>query len=117
MSRLEIEGCDRYRAPFVLEGGAIHVDGQGTLITTEECLLNRNRNPGLTREQIEDELRRYLIRERDLLRLNNKSVADATVVIRADADAQTGWVQELIQLCQQERFEKFTLRAKEEVGH
>ena len=44
---LEIEGRDRYRAPFVLEGGAIHVDGQGTLITTEECLLNRNRNPQL----------------------------------------------------------------------
>jgi agmatine deiminase len=57
---LEIERCDRYRAPFVLEGGAIHVDGQGTLITTEECLLNRNRNPDLSREQIERLLRRYL---------------------------------------------------------
>ena len=50
---IEIEGCDRYRAPFVLEGGAIHVDGQGTLITTEECLLNRNRNPQLSRDEIE----------------------------------------------------------------
>ena len=57
---LEIEGRDRYRAPFVLEGGAIHVDGQGTLVTTEECLLNRNRNPGLSREDIERLLRRYL---------------------------------------------------------
>jgi agmatine deiminase len=57
---LEIEGRDRYRAPFVLEGGAIHVDGQGTLVTTEECLLNRNRNPDLSREDIEDLLRRYL---------------------------------------------------------
>jgi len=57
---LEIEGRDRYRAPFVLEGGAIHVDGQGTLITTEECLLNRNRNPQLTRAEIEERLRRYL---------------------------------------------------------
>jgi len=57
---LEIERRDRYRAPFVLEGGAIHVDGQGTLITTEECLLNPNRNPGLTRAQIERLLRRYL---------------------------------------------------------
>jgi agmatine deiminase len=56
----EIEGADRYRAPFVLEGGAIHVDGQGTLITTEECLLNPNRNPDLTREQIETYLKRYL---------------------------------------------------------
>jgi len=57
---LEIEGRDRYRAPFVLEGGAIHVDGQGTLVTTEECLLNRNRNPQLAREEIERLLGRYL---------------------------------------------------------
>ena len=57
---LEIEGRDRYRAPFVLEGGAIHVDGQGTLITTEECLLNRNRNPQLSRAEIERRLQRYL---------------------------------------------------------
>jgi agmatine deiminase len=57
---LEVEGRDRYRAPFVLEGGAIHVDGQGTLVTTEECLLNRNRNPHLTRDDIERLLARYL---------------------------------------------------------
>jgi agmatine deiminase len=57
---LEIEACDRYRAPFVLEGGSIHVDGQGTLITTEECLLNPNRTPQLSRAEIEDRLRRYL---------------------------------------------------------
>jgi agmatine deiminase len=43
-----------------MEGGAIHVDGQGTCLTTEECLLNPNRNPHLTREQIEEQLRRYL---------------------------------------------------------
>jgi agmatine deiminase len=57
---LEIEGDDRYRAPFVLEGGAIHVDGEGTCITTEECLLNPNRNPELTREQIEANLKAWL---------------------------------------------------------
>ncbi|MFZ2507146.1 MAG: agmatine deiminase [Steroidobacteraceae bacterium] len=57
---LEIERCDRYRAPFVLEGGAIHVDGRGTLLTTEECLLNPNRNPDLRRGQIETLLQRYL---------------------------------------------------------
>jgi len=50
---LEIEGAERYRAPIVLEGGAIHVDGEGTVMATEECLLNRNRNPELAREQIE----------------------------------------------------------------
>ena len=42
---LEIEGAERYRAPLVLEGGSIHVDGEGTVLTTEECLLNPNRNP------------------------------------------------------------------------
>jgi len=57
---LEIEGADRYRTPFVLEGGAIHVDGQGTCLTTEQCLLNPNRNGKLSRLEIEETLRRYL---------------------------------------------------------
>lgn len=57
---LEIEGADRYRAPLVMEGGSLHVDGQGTLITTAECLLNTNRNPKMTREQIEACLHDYL---------------------------------------------------------
>jgi agmatine deiminase len=47
-------------APFVLEGGAITVDGAGTLVTTEQCLLNPNRNPDLSRADIEDRLRRWL---------------------------------------------------------
>jgi agmatine deiminase len=47
------EGARIYRAPLVCEGGALHVDGDGTLMTTEQCLLNPNRNPGLAREQIE----------------------------------------------------------------
>ena len=57
---LEIEALGRYRAPLVLEGGAIHVDGQGTLMTTAECLLNPNRNPELSREAIESHLKAYL---------------------------------------------------------
>lgn len=57
---LEIEGVDRYRAPLVMEGGAFHVDGQGSLITTSECLLNPNRNPKLTQAEIEALLKRYL---------------------------------------------------------
>jgi agmatine deiminase len=60
----ELEGVRRYRAPFVLEGGSIHVDGQGTCLTTEECLLNPNRNPGRTKSQLEDLLRAYLGVER-----------------------------------------------------
>ncbi|MBX7146063.1 MAG: agmatine deiminase family protein [Alphaproteobacteria bacterium] len=43
-----------FKAPLITEGGAIHVDGQGTLITTESCLLNPNRNPGLTKKDIEE---------------------------------------------------------------
>lgn len=57
---LEIEGCARYRAPIVNEGGAIHVDGEGTALVTEECLLNPNRNPRLDRAGIEGVLRDYL---------------------------------------------------------
>ena len=57
---LEVEGAGRYRAPIVLEGGAIHADGEGTVLTTEECLLNPNRNPELSREQIERVLLEYL---------------------------------------------------------
>jgi len=57
---LEIEGDERYAAPLVLEGGSIHVDGQGTCLTTEECLLNKNRNPHLSRVQIEGLLQAYL---------------------------------------------------------
>lgn len=57
---LKIAGADRYRADFVLEGGSIHVDGEGTLLTTEECLLNQNRNPDLSKEEIESRLRLYL---------------------------------------------------------
>ncbi|WP_310469182.1 agmatine deiminase family protein [Sphingomonas sp.] len=45
------------KASWVLEGGAIDHDGSGTAITTEQCLLNPNRNPGLSREDIEQRLR------------------------------------------------------------
>lgn len=57
---LEIERVDRYKAPLVLEGGSIHVDGEGTLLTTEECLLNPNRNPSLEKDEIEALLKSYL---------------------------------------------------------
>ena len=45
---------------MVLEGGSLNVDGAGTLITTEQCLLNQNRNPKLSREQITERLCREL---------------------------------------------------------
>lgn len=56
----DIIGIDHYRAPFVLEGGSIHTDGEGTLYTTEECLLSPGRNPLLTKQQIEQQLKEYL---------------------------------------------------------
>lgn len=60
----EMEGIDRYRTDFVLEGGSIHVDGEGTVLTTEMCLLSEGRNPHLTKAQIEENLKEYLNAEK-----------------------------------------------------
>ncbi len=60
----ELERSQRYRAPLVLEGGSIHVDGEGTCVTTEECLLDRNRNPSLSKADIDEHLRSHLGVER-----------------------------------------------------
>ena len=49
-----------FRPGIILEGGSIEVNGHGTLLTTEACLLNPNRNPHLRREEIERCLRNYL---------------------------------------------------------
>lgn len=57
---LERMGVRRFDAPVVMEGGSIHVDGEGTLLTTEECLLNVNRNPELSRNQIEEILKQFV---------------------------------------------------------
>ena len=55
------EGYDIYDAsPFVLEGGSIHSDGEGTVMVTSECLLSPGRNPSLTKEEIEEKLKCYL---------------------------------------------------------
>jgi agmatine deiminase len=56
----ELEGVDCYQPPLVMEGGSFDVDGEGTALTTSECLLNPNRNPDLSREEIEGYLAEHL---------------------------------------------------------
>ncbi len=53
----ESAGFPAFRFPWVLEGGSVEVDGEGTCLTTRQCLLHPNRNPGMTREAIEARLR------------------------------------------------------------
>lgn len=55
---LNIKTIDAH--PFVLEGGSIHSDGEGTVIVTETCLLSKGRNPELSKEEIEAKLKKYL---------------------------------------------------------
>jgi agmatine deiminase len=57
---LQRQGIERLAAPLVMEGGAFHVDGDGTLLTTEQCLLNPNRNPGMSRAEVEAALKTWL---------------------------------------------------------
>ena len=53
-------------APFVLEGGSVHSDGEGTLLVTEACLLSKGRNPDLSKKEIEEKLKNYLGAEKVL---------------------------------------------------
>jgi len=73
----ETLGLPIYDGGMVLEGGSIDVNGTGALLTTESCLLNENRNPGLTREQIETRMRDYL-GVRDIFWLSRGTEGDDT---------------------------------------
>ena len=57
---LDLVGVDEYTSTMIAEGGGITVDGEGTVITTESCFPNKNRNPHLTKKEIESELCRTL---------------------------------------------------------
>jgi biopolymer transport protein ExbD len=61
-------------------------------------------------------LKPFLKNEKYVLNVKNQSEKDATIIIRADRDSKTGLVQQIIKVCQEVGFEKFTLRAKSEVG-
>ena len=58
--RQNIFTCSMESIPLILEGGSIDTDGCGSLLTTERCLLSDTRNPGYSREQLENELRQLL---------------------------------------------------------
>ena len=62
----ETADMEPVRHSWILEGGAIDVDGTGLLVTTEQCLLNPNRNPGLSRDEVEARLRSDVGAERIL---------------------------------------------------
>ena len=57
---IETSSAAYFKNQMILEGGSIHVDGEGTLLTTEQCLLNKNRNPKLSKKEIENNLKEYL---------------------------------------------------------
>jgi agmatine deiminase len=57
---LELEGVARYRSTVCTEGGALHVDGEGTLLVVRKTLMNSNRNPNWSQSQMEARLRNYL---------------------------------------------------------
>ena len=61
-----------------------------------------------------EKIRPYLLREAQLLERQRKEKANTTIIVRGDANAQAGKVQELIKQCQDVGFEKFSLRAKQE---
>lgn len=66
-----------FHAPLVMEGGSFHVDGEGTVLTSKECLLNANRNPHLTQQEIETYLCNYLGAEK-VIWLNKGIIGDET---------------------------------------
>jgi biopolymer transport protein ExbD len=82
----------------------LHLTERGTVFYGGQELATLNR------------LRPYLANERAILEGRGRSPSDATIIIRADRRAKTGVVQKLVQVCQEERFEEYALRAKETVG-
>lgn len=56
----DFKGISRHQAGLISEGGALEVDGEGTLLVTDSSIINDNRNPGMTKESIESELKRVL---------------------------------------------------------
>lgn len=105
---LEYFNIRQFDAPLVMEGGSLHVDGEGTLITTKECLLNPNRNPQLTQEEIEAYLKQYLNIEK-VIWLNHGLDGDETDghVDNIACFAAPGKV--ILQVCDDEEDENYAI--------
>ncbi|OHD05338.1 MAG: agmatine deiminase [Spirochaetes bacterium GWD1_27_9] len=88
-----------FEAPIVLEGGAIHTNGNGTLLTTEQCLLNKNRNPDLSKDQIFRFLKRYLGIQK-IIWLKNGLYGDETDGHIDNIACFTSETEILIQVCE-----------------
>lgn len=74
---LNLTSSRRIEADLIMEGGSFHVDGQGTLLTTKECLLHPNRNPDLTQDEIAARLTFYLGVQK-IIWLENGLIGDET---------------------------------------
>ena len=74
---IELTHANYFHAPLVMEGGSFHVDGEGTILTSRECLLNPNRNPNLAQQTIEQYLFDYLGCEK-IIWLNQGLLGDET---------------------------------------
>ena len=74
---LNRENIQCFDCPLVTEGGAIHVDGEGTLLATENSIINKNRNPDLTKAEIETYLIDYLNLKK-IIWLNGNVTGDET---------------------------------------
>jgi agmatine deiminase len=70
-------GLDGFETPWILEGGSVELDGEGTCLTSRQCLLNQNRNPGKSEAEIEEFLKSWLGCEK-VLWLNDGLLNDHT---------------------------------------
>jgi biopolymer transport protein ExbD len=106
-------------ARVVLPSSALAKPPEGPLETPITIQLTRGGEPVLGAETFKDRvaIKPKLQNEKYVLESQNKSATSATIIIRAHKDCKTGDVQDLIKVCQEVGFEKFTLRANEDTGY
>ena len=85
----EVLELRRFEVPIILEGGSIDVNGKGTVLTTEACLLNPNRNPQLSRKEIEQYLADYLAA--NACRSGSRATSPATTPTGTSTSLPASW--------------------------